>query len=79
MQRLHAAGFAHPRAWLRPEPVTFDEDDAFREFLRTVILRPWLAPREPWDQERLVDDVARELPDRTLEYVRLEIDATLGR
>ena len=79
IRRLHEAGFPHARAWLRPELVTFDDDAAFRAFLRTVILRSQLALVEPEARDDVVEGVAEQIPDRTLDYVRLEIDATRGR
>ncbi len=62
--------------WLAPEPTTFDDDEVFAAFLRTVILRGHLASMAPADHDRFVASVAAALPDRTLDYVRLNIDAT---
>jgi trans-aconitate 2-methyltransferase len=80
--RLSRFGITADAVWLAPEPTTFDDDEVFRAFLRTVILRGHLAAMAPEDHERFVDRVAAALPDRTLDYVRLNIDATrrgLGR
>jgi trans-aconitate 2-methyltransferase len=74
--RLRAGGFEPTAVWLAPEPTTFDDDEVFRAFLRTVILRGHLAAMEPDRRMPFVDQVAKALPDRTLDYVRLNIDAT---
>jgi trans-aconitate 2-methyltransferase len=74
--RLRTAGFADASVWLAAEPTTFDDDDVFAAFLRTVILRGHLAALAPDEQDALVAAVVAALPDRTLDYVRLNIDAT---
>jgi trans-aconitate 2-methyltransferase len=74
--RLTAFGFAADAVWLAPEPTTFDDDEVFRAFLRTVILRGHLAAMAPEYHDRFVERVAAALPERTLDYVRLNIDAT---
>jgi trans-aconitate 2-methyltransferase len=74
--RLRASGFEPTAVWLAPEPTTFADDEVFRAFLRTVILRGHLAARAPDRREPFVEAVAAALPDRTLDYVRLNIDAT---
>jgi trans-aconitate 2-methyltransferase len=74
--RLRASGFGDLTVWLAAEPTPFDDDEVFQAFLRTVILRGHLAGMAPVEQDALVGAVARALPDRTLDYVRLNIDAT---
>jgi trans-aconitate 2-methyltransferase len=74
--RLRTAGFAESSVWLAPEPTTFDDDEVFTAFLRTVILRGHLAALAPGEQDAFVTAVVAALPDRTLDYVRLNIDAT---
>ncbi|HEX3173748.1 MAG TPA: methyltransferase domain-containing protein [Solirubrobacterales bacterium] len=71
--RLAAAGFAEPRCWLEPKPVTPERP---LEFTSTVTLGPHLA-RLPEDlrrpfAERVLDLCPRPL---TLDYVRLNIEA----
>jgi trans-aconitate 2-methyltransferase len=73
--RLRVNGFDDLSVWLAPEPTPFDADDVFRAFLQTVILRAHVADMAPEERAGFVDAVARELPDRTLDYVRLNIDA----
>ena len=74
--RLRASGFEPTAVWLAPEPATFDDDEVFRAFLRTVTLRGHLAALAPDRREPFVEALAARLPDRTLDYVRLNIDAT---
>jgi trans-aconitate 2-methyltransferase len=69
-ERLRAAGFRDVRAWLEPWPVVPPEP---RAFLATVCLRT-LPDAE---RDAAVDRVLAELGDPpTLDYVRLNIDAT---
>jgi trans-aconitate 2-methyltransferase len=75
-RRLRATGFDPTAVWLAPEPTTFDDDESFRAFLHTVILRGHLTAMAPAHQDPFVEAVATALPDRTLDYVRLNIDAT---
>ena len=78
--RLARAGFADVRAWIEPAPVTFADADAFRTFVATVVLRPYL-PRIDGDQRRaafvecLVDAASRDDPAYTLDYWRLNLTA----
>jgi trans-aconitate 2-methyltransferase len=73
-RRLHAAGFATARCWLVERPVTPDDP---REYLRTINLGAHLE-RLPADlHDRFLDDVLDRLgPRPTIDYVRLNIDAT---
>jgi trans-aconitate 2-methyltransferase len=68
--RARAAGFAEVRAWLEPWPVVPPEP---AEFLRTVCLRSM--PDD--EREAAIERVLAALGDPpTLDYVRLNIDAT---
>jgi trans-aconitate 2-methyltransferase len=74
-RRLQAAGFAESRAWLQPRPVTPDDPHAY---LTEINLGAHLG-RLPEELERpFVDDVLDRLggPPITIDYVRLNIDAT---
>jgi trans-aconitate 2-methyltransferase len=75
-QRLRAAGFAEARCWLQPKPVTPADPLAF---ITTVTLGPILA-QLPDDLHRpFAESVLEESPDPfTLDYVRLNIEATAG-
>lgn len=72
--RLRAAGFSQARAWLAPRPVTPEEP---RDFIRTVILVPYLdhLPAELHDE--FIDGILAELGSPVvLDYVRLNMEAT---
>jgi trans-aconitate 2-methyltransferase len=74
--RLRASGFVDVSVWLSREPTPFDDDELFRAFLQTVVLRTLVADLAPDERRAFVDTVARQIPDRTLDYVRLNIDAS---
>jgi trans-aconitate 2-methyltransferase len=73
-RRLTAAGFGDVRCWLAERPVTPEDP---REFLRTIVLGAHL-DRLPADQhDAFLDAVLARLGERpTIDYVRLNIDAT---
>jgi trans-aconitate 2-methyltransferase len=73
-RRLHAAGFAATRCWLAERPVQPDDP---REYLRTINLGAHLE-RLPGDlHDAFLDATLERLGERpTLDYVRLNIDAT---
>jgi trans-aconitate 2-methyltransferase len=73
-RRLRAAGFGAVRCWLAERPVAPDDP---REYLRTINLGVHLE-RLPADlHEPFLDAVLERLGDRpTIDYVRLNIDAT---
>jgi trans-aconitate 2-methyltransferase len=76
--RLVASGFVDIETWLHPEHTAFDDDEEFRAFLRTVVLREQL-PELPVDErDAFVDAVIERLPARQLDYVRLNIRARRG-
>jgi trans-aconitate 2-methyltransferase len=76
-QRLRKAGFAEPRCWLQPKPVTPAQP---LEFISTVTLGPHLAQlpedlRRPFAEAVLERAVERTGEPLTLDYVRLNIEA----
>jgi trans-aconitate 2-methyltransferase len=73
-RRLRGAGFGDVRCWLAERPVTPDDP---REFLRTIVLGAHL-DRLPADRhDAFLDAVLDRLGARpTIDYVRLNIDAT---
>lgn len=79
--RLVAAGFTDVNVWLEGEPTPFATRDAFVTFLRSVVVRHELAAL-PDDAARdaylaaLADLAATDAPPYTLDYVRLNFDAT---
>jgi trans-aconitate 2-methyltransferase len=74
--RLRAAGFADVRCWLQERAVVPDEP---RDYLRTIVLGAHLE-RLPADlADAFLDAVLERLaPEPTIDYVRLNIDATAG-
>jgi trans-aconitate 2-methyltransferase len=73
-RRLHAAGFGAARCWLAERPVTPDDP---REFLRTINLGAHLEQLPAALHDPYLDAVLDRLGERpTIDYVRLNIDAT---
>jgi trans-aconitate 2-methyltransferase len=79
-ERLAAAGFTSIEAWLEPSPQTFPDPHALGDFMRAVVLRNHLAilPSELHTSfvEKVGAEIHQRLGDWTLDYVRLNIDAT---
>lgn len=73
--RLRVAGFEVQRISLEARPVSFPDNATFRQFLRTVILGAHLDRMAPGDHDGFVAAVAERLPDRTVDYVRLNVVA----
>ncbi len=73
-RRLSAAGFIDLDVSLEDAPTPFANRDSYREFVGSVVLRPFLAhlPKElhPAFVEAVTD---RAHPDYTLDYVRLNL------
>jgi trans-aconitate 2-methyltransferase len=73
-RRLHGAGFGAARCWLAERPVTPDDP---REYLRTIVLGAHLDRLPPALREDFLDAALERLGERpTIDYVRLNIDAT---
>ena len=73
---LARAGLDVADARLRPHPVRLDDLDLLARYLAVVVLRLHAAAlpepeRLPWARR-----VAERLPERTVDYVRLEVEAT---
>jgi len=80
---LAAAGFTGIRAWLEPAPTPFPDRASYREFLQRVVLGAWLArfgPGDAAEEEVFVDLLcdAAAAEAFTLEYVRLNLEASAG-
>ena len=78
--RLMRVGFTDVHTWLEEAPATFADAEAFRVFIKTVVLRPFLAPigdegRRAAFVDRIVDAAAQDNPPYTLDYWRLNITA----
>jgi trans-aconitate 2-methyltransferase len=73
-RRLRDAGFGAARCWLAKRPVTPDDP---REFLRTIVLGAHLDQLPSRLHDAFLDAVLKRLGERpTIDYVRLNIDAT---
>lgn len=74
---LRAAGFIDVRASLVPRPASIPADE-IRDYLRTIVLAPYLEGMQPQDAARLISAVAEGLPESGLDYVRLVAQARLA-
>lgn len=78
-ERLRAAGFEEPRAWLEEAPALFPDREAVVEFLTTVVLRCHIDRLPPDLREPFVRDVAARAADGdgtvSIDYVRLNMEA----
>ncbi|MGH9492625.1 MAG: class I SAM-dependent methyltransferase [Terriglobales bacterium] len=77
---LRAAGFSEVETGLEETPTTFDDAEAFRQFVRTVVLRPYLAAisdeaRRAEFLDTLVEQAGGDTPPFTLDYWRLNMRA----
>ena len=73
--RLLAAGFVDVRCWLTDEPTRFEPGEPFKAYLRSVALGAHVERLEPADRDPFLDEVVARLPDATIDFVRLNIDA----
>jgi trans-aconitate 2-methyltransferase len=72
-ERLRNHGFDEVRTWLEPRPVTPEEP---REFMKTVVLHPFLERLDPGERDGFVEAVIAQLGEPVeLDYVRLNISA----
>jgi trans-aconitate 2-methyltransferase len=78
--RLENAGFVDVRTWVEETPASFPDAESFRVFIRTVVLRSFLAAigdeqRRAAFADHVVDAAAGDDPPYTLDYWRLNITA----
>jgi trans-aconitate 2-methyltransferase len=73
--RLAAAGFVDTHAWLQPQPEHFESRDEFAIFLRTAALGAHLDRLPPSEHDAFVNAIVDQLPEHTVDYVRLNFDA----
>lgn len=71
--RLVAHGFTDVRTSLHTETAAFDTDADLEEYLATVVLGTNLTGVAPGDRPTYVRQVAARLPDRVIDYVRLNL------
>jgi trans-aconitate 2-methyltransferase len=76
---LEAAGFVEVETWLEPAPVAFEDATAFRDYLKTVVLGPYLAALTEDLHDLFITAVAeadaRDGARRAVDYVRLNMTA----
>jgi trans-aconitate 2-methyltransferase len=75
---LQAAGFVDIDTWLNPEPTFFASHEEIAEFMRTVILAPYLDATPEGDRQAFLDGVVDDLGSLEIDYVRLNITARRG-
>ena len=73
--RLRRSGFEDIHVWLHDDHAVFDTREDFEAYLRTVCLRCHLDLIEPSEQDAFVRGVADRIPDRTVDYVRINATA----
>ena len=73
--RLVAAGFKIREVRLFKDPARFDSPELFKTFLATVVLGPHLAGLGVTDRDELLSEIVKRMPEFTVDYVRLRIDA----
>lgn len=71
--RLRSAGFTDVWTWLQPEVAAFPTFDELQVFLRTVVLRRFVAGMGDDEATAFVQTVAERLPGGDIDYVRLNI------
>ena len=74
-RRLEAAGFEGIRVWLQDEPTSLATADELAEYLEVVCLRQSVGAMPAQQRARFLRDVVDAMPDRVIDYVRLNIDA----
>lgn len=72
---VEQAGFGDVEIWLNDEPTPFESIDALATFLATVLFAPARDYLDDAAHRRFAQDVARRLPGRTIDYVRLNLVA----
>jgi trans-aconitate 2-methyltransferase len=78
-KRLEAAGFEGIRVWLQDEPTSLATADELTEYLEVVCLRQSVGAMPAQQRARFLRDVVDAMPDRVIDYVRLNIDARRSR
>jgi trans-aconitate 2-methyltransferase len=73
--RLESAGFDDIHVWLHDEPTPFASAEQLSDYLETVCLRQSVGSMPAEQRTQLLRDVVGAMPDRVIDYVRLNIDA----
>ncbi|MEO8899160.1 MAG: methyltransferase domain-containing protein [Candidatus Dormibacter sp.] len=74
-RRLEHAGFEDIRVWLHDEPTPFASAEQLSDYLETVCLRQSVGAMPAEQRAQLLRDVVSAMPDRVIDYVRLNIEA----
>jgi trans-aconitate 2-methyltransferase len=77
-RRLELAGFVDVEVWLNDEPTPFDTAEELAQYLETVCLRQSIGALTPAHRARVLDGVVAAMPERVIDYVRLNITARRG-
>jgi trans-aconitate 2-methyltransferase len=77
-RRLEAAGFDDIRVWLHDEPTPFATAEQLTEFLETVCLRQSVGAMPAHQRTQFLRNVVDAMPNRVIDYVRLNIVAQRG-
>lgn len=78
IQHLENAGFVDISVQLRPDPLVLTRGEQLEAYLAIVCLGPTLETIPHEDRRSFVARVAELIPDATIDYVRLEIEAVRG-
>jgi len=73
--RLERSGFDEIRTWLSPAPTPFATTEELEAFIAAVCLRVHLAQLPEERRAPFIREVAARMPERVLDYVRLNITA----
>ncbi len=73
-QRLEAAGFIDVQTWLHQEPTTLADGD-LEPYLEAICLGDHVEGMTREQRRAFVHEVATRMPDRVIDYVRLNIRA----
>lgn len=73
-ERLEAAGFVDVETWLHEEPTALPTGD-LEPYLEAICLGDLVEGMSGQERARFVHEVARRLPEPTIDYVRLNIRA----
>jgi trans-aconitate 2-methyltransferase len=74
-RRLERSGFVEIQTWLSDAPTPFASIDELEAFLGTVCLRVHVAQLPEERRAPFIHEVAARMPERILDYVRLNITA----
>lgn len=74
-QRLKVAGFEVRDVHLQPDPARFESADVLKSFLATVVMGAHLETFEEEERNELLSKIVSLLPEMTVDYVRLRIEA----